>query len=60
MHLSLNYNATKIDIDIKSEGRTLFKKAMCNGFIEAQFFAIIHAFVISPNRGYLTKACQLR
>jgi hypothetical protein len=60
MHLSLNSNATKIDIDIKCEGRTLSKKAMCNGLIEAQFSVIIHAFVISPNRGYLTKACQLR
>ncbi len=35
MHLSLNSNATKIDIDIKCEGRTLSKKAMCNGLIEA-------------------------
>jgi hypothetical protein len=35
MHLNLNSNATKIDIDIKSEDRTLSKKAMCNGLIEA-------------------------
>ncbi len=61
MHLSLKSNATRIETYNKCESRTLSKKAMCHyGLVEAQLHATIRALVISPNCGYLIKACQLR